>query len=99
MVFSKTFPRTISGSNYPVWEEIFLNEQEELQAQEQCKQENFQILDECLHEAKALAIKHGINEDLIRTQLAISLFEKRSSHVVFWKESMAKEKFDEKYGR
>ena len=72
--FSKTFPRTIQGSNYPLWEEIYLTEQEERAAEESCRQENFQLMDEALQEAKMLAIKHGINEDQIRTQLAIALF-------------------------
>lgn len=96
MAFSKTFPRTIPGSNYPLWEEVFLTEEEERQAEERCRHENFQLMDECLQEAKMVAIKHAINEDQIRAQLAIALFEKRASHVVFWKESMAKEKFDGK---
>ena len=43
-----------------------------------------------------LAIKNGINEDHNVTRLAVVLFEKRSSHVVFWKESKAKEKFENK---
>ena len=96
MAFSKTFPRTITGSNYPLWEEVCLTGQEEEEAEESCRKENFKLLDECLQEGKVLAIKHGINEDSIRAQLAIALFEKRASHVVFWKESKAKEKFDEK---
>ncbi|HLD00616.1 MAG TPA: hypothetical protein VJC39_02635 [Candidatus Nanoarchaeia archaeon] len=94
MVFSKTFPRTIPGSNYPVWEEIFLTSEEELQAAEECKKINFLILDECLQEAKILAIKRGLNTDENVANLAIALFEKRASHEVFWKESKAKEKFD-----
>ncbi|MBS3168957.1 hypothetical protein J4210_00605 [Candidatus Woesearchaeota archaeon] len=97
MAFSKTFPRTIQGSSYPLWEEVYLTEEEERQAEECCKQENFQLMDEALREARMLAIKHGINEDLIRTKLAIALFEKRASHVVFWKESLAKDKFDGKH--
>ena len=96
MPFSKTFPKTIAGSNYPLWEEVFLTEEEERQAEQRCRQENSQLMDECLQEAKMIAIRHAINEDQIRTQLAIALFEKRASHVVFWKESMAKEKFDRK---
>src|SRR3989344_3961496 len=98
MAFSKTFPRTIQGSNYPLWEEVFLSQKEEQEAESRCQEENFQLMDACLQEAKMLAIKHAINEDQIRTQLAIALFEKRASHVVFWKESMAKEKFDGKNG-
>ncbi len=50
----------------------------------------------CLAEAKTVAIKHGVNTDDNVARIAIALFEKRASHVVFWKESKAKEKFDEK---
>tara|TARA_Y100000310_G_C20501694_1_gene724316 strand:- start:286 stop:582 length:297 start_codon:yes stop_codon:yes gene_type:complete len=96
MPFSKTFPKTVPGTNYPVWEEIFLTEEEEKQVEDNCKKINFQLLDECLQDAKMLAIKNGINEDHNVTRLAVVLFEKRSSHVVFWKESKAKEKFENK---
>ena len=94
MAFSKTFPKTISGSNYPVWEEVVLNKEEEQQAEEDCRKDNFRILNECLEEAKAIAIRHGLNTDENRVKLAIALFEKRASHMVFWKENKAKEKFD-----
>lgn len=94
MAFSKTFPKTTSGSNYPVWEEIFLSEQEEKIVAERCRQENFQLLDQCLDDAKHIAIKNGINTDENQVMLAIALFEKRASHEIFWKESKAKEKFD-----
>tara|TARA_Y100000031_G_scaffold140689_1_gene168602 strand:+ start:243 stop:539 length:297 start_codon:yes stop_codon:yes gene_type:complete len=96
MPFSKSFPKTLPGTSYPVWEEIFLTEEEEKQVEDDCKKINFQLLDESLQDAKMLAIKNGINEDQNITKLAIALFEKRASHVVFWKESKAKEKFDEK---
>ena len=97
MPFSKTFPKTLPNSNYPVWEEIFLTEQEEKETEEQCQRENFRLMDRCLQEARSLAIKNGLNTDENRTKLAIALFEKQASHVVFWKESKAKEKFDEKF--
>jgi len=96
MPFSKSFPKTLPGTSYPVWEEIFLTEEEEKQVEDDCKKINFQLLDECLQDAKMLAIKNGINEDHNVTRLAVVLFEKRSSHVVFWKESKAKEKFENK---
>lgn len=96
MAFSKTFPKTIPGTNYPQWEEVFLSQDEESEAEEQCRKENFQLIDECLQDAKTLVIKNGINTDENRAQVAIALFEKRASHVVFWKESKAKEKFDQK---
>lgn len=98
MAFSKTFPKNMPGSNYPVWEEVFLTEEEENQAAERCRKENFAILDQCLQDAKMLAIKNAINEDIIVSNLAVALFEKRASHEVFWKESRAKEKFDGKKG-
>lgn len=94
MAFSKTFPKTVPGSNYPLWEEIFLSAEEEREVEELCRKANFQLLDECLREAKLLAIKNGMNEDENVVKLAAALFEKRASHVVFWKESKAKEKFD-----
>jgi len=96
MPFSKTFPKTLPGTNYPIWEEVFLTEQEEREVEESCRKANFQLLDECLHDSKAIAIKHGLNTDENRTKLAIALFEKRASHEIFWKESKAKEKFDKK---
>lgn len=96
MPFSKTFPKTIAGSNYPLWEEVFLTEEEEKQVEAECKQENFRLLDDSLRQAKALAIKHSINTEETVTRLAVALFEKQASHVVFWKESKAKEKFDER---
>ncbi|MFH1275878.1 MAG: hypothetical protein ABIH82_02095 [Candidatus Woesearchaeota archaeon] len=96
MAFSKTFPKTVPGSNYPVWEEVFLTEEEENQVEADCKRTNFRILDESIQEAKALAIKHSMNTEEIVSNLAIALFEKRASHEVFWKENKAKEKFDHK---
>ncbi len=97
MPFSKTFPKQVPGSNYPSWEEVYLSEQEEQEVEEASKRMNFQLLDECLQEAKILAIKHSINTDENVANLARALFEKKASHVVFWKESKAKEKFDQMF--
>ncbi|MBI2019291.1 hypothetical protein HYS95_01310 [Candidatus Daviesbacteria bacterium] len=94
MAFSKAFPRQVSGSSSPVWEEVLLSEEEEKEAEEKCQRENFCLLDASLQEAKALAIKHGINSGANVTRMAIALFEKKASHQVFWKEKMAKEKFE-----
>ena len=95
MAFSKTFPKNIPGTNFPVWEEVFLTPEEEKQVEEKCKLENFVLMDDCLREAKALAIRHSVNEEVNVVGIATSLFDKRASHVVFWKENKAKEKFDE----
>src|SRR3989338_7431177 len=94
MVFSKAFPRHLPGSSSPVWEEITLSEEEEQEAEEKSQRDNFCLLDASLQEAKALAIKHGINSGANVTRMAIALFEKKASHQVFWKEKKAKEKFE-----
>jgi len=94
MVFSKTFPRNVEGSNYPKWEEVFLTEEEEKIVEEECRKENFKIMSSCLEEARAMAINKRLNTDENVVQIARALFEKRASHVIFWKESKAKEKFD-----
>lgn len=97
MAFSKTFPKKDPNSSYPVWEEVYLTEQEELASEELCSKENFKLLDQALNEAKIIAIKHGLNSDENRIKLAIALFEKKASHAVFWKENKAKEKFDKMF--
>jgi hypothetical protein len=97
MGFSKTFPRTVKGSNYPQWEEVFLTEDEERAVEEQCRIRNNQLFEECISDAKYILQRKGLGDDPHIVQAAIALFEKRASHVVFWKESKAKEKFDEQF--
>lgn len=95
MAFSKNFPRTIEGSNYPRWEEVSLSEEEETKVEQKCREENIALMKECIEDAKKMMLEKGMKDyqsDLI--SLAISLFEKRASHEVYWKESKAKEKFD-----
>jgi hypothetical protein len=95
MTFSKTFPKTIKGSNYPKWEEVYLTDDEEKLEEAKCRQENLSLMDECIKDAKSIISKQGLKpfqSDLIR--IAISLFEKRASHAVYWKESKAKKNFD-----
>ena len=95
MPFSKTFPKTIKGSVYPRWEEVFLTDEEERFEEAKCRQENLRLLDECINDAKVILSKQNLKpfqNDLIR--VAIALFDKRASHAVYWKENRAKEKFD-----
>ena len=96
MTFSKKFPRDIQGSNYPVWEEVRLTLEEEKKIEQQCRIENIQLMEECLNDAQTIAIKGRVNTDENVARLAISLFEKRASHEIYWKEKKAKEKFDQK---
>jgi hypothetical protein len=95
MTFSKSYPKTIKGSTYPRWEEVFLTSDEEKLEEVKCREENIKLMDECLNDVKAVIAKQRLKpfqSDLVR--MAIALFEKRASHAVYWKESKAKEKFD-----
>ena len=100
MPFSKSFPRTIKGSNYPRWEEIFISDEEEKAEEEKCRVENLRIMDQCIEDAKKIMANKSLKPyqtDLINT--AIALFEKRASHSVYWKERKSKDKFDELYNK
>ena len=95
MAFSKSFPRTIEGSVYPRWEEVFLTDEEEIEAERRAKEENKNIMKECIDDAKLLIEEKGFKgfkEDILA--VAIPLFEKRASHSVYWKENKCKDKFD-----
>jgi hypothetical protein len=98
MPFSKTFPKTTDKSMYPKWIEVVLSGEEEKTEEKKCRDENISLMKECIDDAREIMKNKDLKEyqsDLI--SMAISLFEKRASHVVYWKESKAKEKFDEKY--
>lgn len=99
MAFSKSFPRTIKGSNYPIWEEVSISEEEEAFEDFRCKEENIKLMKDCLEDAKKIIDEKGLRKyqsDLI--SLSIALFEKRASHSIYWKENKAKEKFDKMFG-
>ena len=96
MPFSKSFPRTVKGSSYPQWEEVFLTEEEGKEEERKCKEENIRVMKDCIDDANQIIKEKNLKDyqtDLVN--LAISLFEKRASHSIYWKESKAKEKFDE----
>ena len=97
MAFSKSYPRTSETSSYPKWEEVFLSEEEEKGEERKCREENIKLMKECVDDARNVMKERGLRDfqsDLVA--MAISLFEKRASHAVYWKESKAKEKFDKK---
>lgn len=98
MTFSKSFPRTVKGSTYPVWEEIFLIDEEEKEQEENCRKENIKLMAECIEDAKDIIQRKNLKNfqtDMIN--IAIALYDKRASHAVYWKENKAKEKFDKKF--
>ncbi len=92
MVFTKSFPK--STEKYTKWEEVFLSDEEE-EAQEILARDNHvEVMRDSIADAKEVAKQSGLKgfqSDIVR--VAIALFEKRASHVVFFKESKAKEKF------
>ncbi|MFC1690786.1 hypothetical protein ACFL0W_01275 [Nanoarchaeota archaeon] len=96
MVYAKTFPREIKGSQYPRWEEINLSDEEEIVLEKDCMEENKRVLKQCLNDAKRIMKDMGLKNyqtDVI--SLAMNLFRKQASHAVFWKEKKCKERFDE----
>jgi hypothetical protein len=94
MVFRKSFPSRSDKSVYPKWQDVFLDETEEARVEGAARQENLRIMEECIRDAKKVAAKENLKEfqsDIIH--MAIALFEKRSSHSIYWKENFAQEKF------
>jgi DNA helicase TIP49 (TBP-interacting protein) len=95
MAFSKSFPKTVEGSSYPLWKEVYLTAEEEKEEERKCREENIKIMKECIDDAAKIvqekALK-GYQTDVVN--MATALFEKRASHAVHWKESRAKDKFD-----
>ena len=43
----------------------------------QLRQQRLQLMDECIQDAKHLAIKHGINQEDVIATLAVALFKER----------------------
>ena len=95
MAFSKAFPKRTDKTVYPRWEDVFLTKEEESQEEERARQRNVELMKQCVDDAKHLMKERLLKDyetNLIR--IAIALFEKRASHAVYFKERLAKEKFD-----
>jgi hypothetical protein len=95
MSFSKSFPKTEEGISYPKWIEIYLSLDEEEKIEFETKTKNKKLMIECINDAKDILSQTSLKD--FQTNLisvAISLFEKRASHVVYEKERLCKDKFD-----
>src|SRR3989338_2479527 len=95
MPYSKSFPKKAEKSTYPKWEEVFLTDAEEKIEELRAKTENIELMKECIEDAKKIFAEKNLKPfqtDMIN--MAIALFDKRASHVVYHKERKAKEKFD-----
>ncbi len=91
----KAFPKTVEGSNYPVWQEVTLTQKEEFVEEQKARRENIELMKKCIEDAKKLMEGQGMAEyqsDVLG--IALTLFRKRASHVVYWKDSRCREKFD-----
>ena len=87
MVYSKNFPRSVEGSNYPCWEEIYLTLEEEEQEEEKSRQDNINIMKQCVDDARQIMEVKGLKDyqsDLIN--MALALFRKRASYGLHYKE-------------
>jgi hypothetical protein len=95
MPFSKSFPKTTGKSNYPVWEEVYLTEDEEQEQEKLARHQNIKRMQECIDDAKRIMEYNGLKRyQSNMIHLAVSLFDKRGSHEIYFKENKAKEKFD-----
>lgn len=95
MTFSKAFPKHVEGVSYPKWIEVFISSDEEKQIEIDTKSENVLLMKQCITDAKKLFTETDLKQyqsDII--EVAISLFEKLSSHSVYAKERRCKDKFD-----
>lgn len=95
MPFSKSFAKTSDKSPYTKWIEVYLTESEDLEQDELARQVNIKLMKECIADAKNIIETENLKRyqmDLVN--IAISLFEKRASHSIYFKEHKAKEKFD-----
>ncbi|MBD3313037.1 hypothetical protein GF345_01200 [Candidatus Woesearchaeota archaeon] len=91
----KSFPKTVEGSTYPLWEEVILTEKEEFVEEQKARRDNISLMRKCIDDAKKLMDKEGMAEyqsDVLG--IALALYRKRASHVVYWKDRRCKEKFD-----
>jgi hypothetical protein len=96
MVFTKAFAIT-SDKSYTRWEDVTLTEQEEMEQEKLAREENISKMKESIDDARQIMKEKSLKEyqtDMIN--LAITLFEKRGSHEIYYKENKAKEKFDKK---
>jgi len=100
MVFSKTFPREIEGSNFPRWEEMFLSAQEEREIEQVARQEFLYLVRQCMADARNVLKDEGMMDTQSHVLgIALALFKKRASHTSYYKEDKCKDKFQKYWGK
>ncbi|RME78135.1 hypothetical protein D6774_02100 [Candidatus Woesearchaeota archaeon] len=92
-MFTKSFPLEVNGTTY--WKEISLRPYEEKLVEKEAREENVSLLLECLRDAKEVMDKaHFKYSQTQRLNIALALFHKRCSHVVYKKEEKCREIFE-----
>ena len=91
MAFSKRFPKDVPGSKFPEWVDIALTDAQEARIEVQAREEHIRLMKECLEDAyQVLKDKELKDYQTNVVQMAVALFDKRASHVVWHKEEYAK---------
>lgn len=89
-MFIRRIPKTVKGSPYPNWVEVKLTEEEAANIMMEAKEQHKTIFKFCIEDAKQILEETNIYkledapiiaENII--QVAVALFDKRASHVVF----------------
>jgi hypothetical protein len=99
MVFSKSYPRELNTGSTR-WEEMFLTAQEEREREQVARQENLFLIRQCIADARnVLKDEKMMDMQSHVLSMAMTLFKKRASHAVFYKEEKCKEKFLKYWGK
>ncbi len=95
MAFVKSLPKRSEKSVYPKWVDVALTEREEVEEEMKAREENMRIMRECIDDARKIITEKELKSYQTNIiELAVALFDKRASHVVYWKERRAKEKLN-----
>jgi len=95
MVFVKSFPKRGESRAYPEWVDVALTDGEERAVEQKAREENIRLFKECLDDAREVIREKQLkpfDDNLI--EITKTLFDKRASHAVFWKENACRDKFE-----
>lgn len=95
MTFSKRFPKDVAGSRFPEWVDVQLTDAEEAKVEADARTEHIKKMKDCLADAQQILKDKELKDFQTNVvQMAVALFEKRASHVVWHKEELARKKFE-----
>lgn len=98
MAFSKRFPKDVPGSRFPEWVDVSLTDAQEAKVEAEAREEHIALMKECLADAyQVLKDKELKDYQTNVVQMAVALFDKRASHVVWHKEEAARLQFEKQH--